>query len=86
MLIICGPALKLSLRERNQAGDYCFNYRIDKPGMDNTPQGYELSIANGSHTLRMLAGPSARPARIYFMHAPLSSNQTYTTAFGCPVE
>lgn len=85
-LYVHGPALKLSLRGCNQAGDYCFNYRLDEPGMDNIPQGYELSLANGSHILRMLAGQSARPARIYFMHAPLSSHTTYTKAFGCPVE
>ncbi len=85
-LYVHGPALKFSLQGRNQVGDYCFNYRIDEPGMTNILQGYELSIANGAHILRMLAGPSARPARVYFMHAPLSSRTTYTRAFGCPVE
>ncbi len=85
-LYVHGPALKFSLQGRNKAGDYCFNYRIDEPGMDYIPQGYELSLANGSHILRMLAGESARPVRIYLMHAPLSPRSVYTKAFGCPVE
>ncbi len=85
-LYIHAPALKLSLIGRNAEGDYCFDYRIDAPGMIQLAQSYELSMANGAHILRLLAGTQARPARIYFTHAPLSSPATYTRAFGCPIE
>lgn len=81
-----GPALKFRLRGRNAQGDYCFDYRIDEPGLGHIAQGYELSLANGIHILRMLAGASARPSRVYFMHSPLSSKAVYTQAFGCPVD
>lgn len=85
-LYIHGPALKLNLNGRNAAGDYCFDYRIEEADLYQLAQGYELSLANGAHILRLLAGPSARPARLYFTHAALSPSGTYQRAFGCPVE
>jgi AraC-like DNA-binding protein len=85
-LHVHGPALKLSLTGRNAAGDYCFDFRIDEPGLVQLSQSYELSLANGVHILRLLAGAGTNPSRVYFQHAPLSSRATYARTFGCPVE
>lgn len=85
-LHIHGPALKLSLRGRNDAGDYCFAFRIEDRGLHNLTQSYELSMANAARILSLLSGHNARPARIYFTHAPLSSKSTYQRVFGCPID
>ncbi|MEZ5665487.1 MAG: AraC family transcriptional regulator [Burkholderiaceae bacterium] len=85
-LHVHGPALKLSLTGHNHAGQYCFDYRIDEPGLHQMPQAYELSLANGVHILRLLAGDAARPARMYFKHARLSPPAAYARVFGCPIE
>ena len=84
-LHVHGPALKLGLRERNSAGDYCFDYRIDESGVPYLAQSYELSMANASRILRFLAGETAVPTRIAFMHHPLSPVATYQRFFGCRV-
>ena len=84
-LHVHGPALKLSLRGRNHAGDYCFDYRIDSRERSCLTQSYELSMANGARILSMLSGNNAHPARIYFTHAPLSSLATYQRTFACPI-
>ncbi|MCK5771766.1 AraC family transcriptional regulator [Algiphilus sp.] len=84
-LHVHGPALKLALRGRNSAGDYCFTYRIDEPGVPYLAQSYELSMANASRILQFLAGAAAVPTRVAFVHHPLSPVATYQRFFGCPV-
>ncbi len=85
-LHVHGPALKLTLLGQNADGDYGFDFRIDEPAIHALAQSYELSIGNGHRMLRMLAGPSATPVRVRFMHAPQSSRANYIRAFSCPVE
>ena len=85
-LHVHGPALKCNFLGRNTAGDYCYDYRMDESMSETIVQGYELSLINAAHILRLLAGQTARPARVYFTHAPLSPQRVYTKAFGCPVE
>ncbi len=85
-LHIHGPALKLSLQGRTLAGDYGFRFRIEERGLSQLTQSYELSMANASSILRLLTANKAKPARIYFTHAPLSNEAVYQRAFACPVE
>ena len=85
-LHVHGPGLKLGLLGRNHSGDYCFEFRMDGLSRDHAVQGYELSIANGAHILKMLAGQNARPARVYFTHAARSPLNTYRKTFGCELE
>ncbi len=85
-LHVHGPGLRLSLLGRNHAGDYCYDFRMEGLSAERLVQAYELSIANGIHIFKMLAGESARPECVYFTHAPVSPLSVYRKAFACAVE
>lgn len=84
-LYIHCPALHLRLVEQTTAGRVQFDYRITEPGLTHKRHSYELSMANAMQILRLLAGESARPTLMCFMHRQIGSDEAYEATFGCKV-
>ncbi|MCD6062079.1 MAG: AraC family transcriptional regulator [Moraxellaceae bacterium] len=63
-----------------------FSYEILEPRLAETRQVSELSLGIGLQTLKILAGPEARPAAVFFPHAPLLDAGFYRDFFGCRVQ
>jgi AraC-like DNA-binding protein len=85
-LFVHSPSLRLTPAEDEDGTD--FDFAIDDPALRDrteTPQAYELSLANGARILRLLAGPESRADRVAFLHPRLGPMSSYADAFGCPV-
>lgn len=82
-LYIHSPALELRLVSSVSAETLVFGYRMNEMSPLQTPQAYELSLANATQMLRMLAGADANPAQVSFMHERLGAPESYAETFGC---
>ncbi|RHW24905.1 AraC family transcriptional regulator [Nocardioides immobilis] len=84
-LYVHSPALKLEVAEPSGGSDMTFNYEITERGLPDLRQAYELSTANFSRVVGLLAGPDAHLAAVSFMHQQLGPDSAYEEVLGCPV-
>ena len=84
-LHVHSPALSLSVLSPDSDDSLWFRYQITEPRLPLLAQSYELSMANVIHILRMLGGHATVPLAMHFLHAPVSTPETYRERFGCPV-
>ncbi|MFL1453147.1 AraC family transcriptional regulator [Marinobacter sp. GN3S48] len=84
-LYIHCPALLLRLQPSGTGDWVQFDYRITELSPPQLRQSYELSLANAMQILRMLAGESARPELVSFLHGQVGSDESYAKSFGCEV-
>ena len=84
-LHVHSPALSFSILPPDTNGNISFVFHIDEPKIP-LQQGYELTIANAVHALRMLGGEATLPIALHFSHKPISSSviiveKVFTTKF-----
>lgn len=79
------PALKLEVAEPGSGSDLTFTYEITERGLPGLRQAYELSMANFSRIVGLLAGSDAHLAAVWFTHGQLGPDSSYQEALGCPV-
>ncbi len=84
-LYIHSPALKLEIETPSPGGDLVFTYEINEPGLAQLRQCYELSMANFSRVVGLLAGPDTHLGNVLFMHDQVGPDSSYDEAFACPV-
>jgi AraC-like DNA-binding protein len=84
-LHIHSPALRLEIEPTADGEDLVFRYEIIEPGMAHLRQCYELSLANLSRIVGLLAGPGAHLGSVQFMHEQVGPDSSYAEAFDCPV-
>lgn len=84
-LYVHSPALRLAVAEAGPGEDLTFNYEITERGLSDLSQAYELSMANFSRIVGLLAGSDAHLAAVSFMHQRLGPKSSYAETFGCPV-
>lgn len=79
------PALTLHISESIHSNTLRLKYQISELSPPQLRQSYELSMANGLHILKMLAGEDACPTAVSFLHGRVSSPRIYEEYFGCEV-
>lgn len=84
-LYVHSPALRLEAVEQPAGSDLTFTYEITERGLPELRQAYELSMANFSRIVGLLAGSDAHLAAVSFMHPQLGPDSSYEEVFGCPV-
>jgi AraC-like DNA-binding protein len=84
-LHVHSPALKLTVARRRGVPELRFTYEVTERLPLDTPQGFELSLANLVRMLAFLGGPDARPSAISFTHQQLSPDAVYRDALGTSV-
>jgi AraC-like DNA-binding protein len=84
-LYVHSPALRLEVIEPTSGSDLTFKYEITERGLPGLRQAYELSLANFSRIVGLLAGGDAHLAAVSFMHEQLGPDSAYEEALGCPV-
>lgn len=84
-LHVHSPALKLEIDTSATGQDLIFNYEITEPGLAQLRQCYELSMANFSGIVGLLAGPDTHLGMVSFMHQRVGPMSSYEEALGCPV-
>lgn len=83
-LHVHSPALSFNILAPDRDGNISFVFQIDEPRVP-LEQGYELTIANAVHALRMLGGEAALPVSLHFSHKPIAEISVYHERLGCPV-
>lgn len=84
-LYVHSPALKLEAMDTDPGADLTFTYEISERRAPGLRQAYELSVANFSRIVSLLAGSDAHLAAVAFMHEQLGPDSSYAEALGCPV-
>lgn len=84
-LYVHSPALRLEVVEPSTGSDLTLTYEITERGVADLGQAYELSIANFSRIVGLLAGGDAHLASVSLMHEQLGPDSSYAEALGCPV-
>ena len=84
-LYIHSPALKLEIEALGPGEDLVFTYEITEPGLAQLRQCYELSMANFSRMVGLLAGPDTHLGSVLFMHEQVGPDSSYEAALDCPV-
>ncbi len=84
-LYIHSPALKLEIEESSTDEGLNFHYEITEPGLTQLRQCYELSMANFSLVVGLLAGPGTRLGMVSLAHEQVGPLSSYEDALGCPV-
>jgi AraC-like DNA-binding protein len=85
-LHVHSPALRLWIAGPDEAqhgrGTMTFRYAIEERGLPYSVQSYELSLANGTRILRLLAGPEAHWAALAFRHPRHGPQASYDETLG----
>ena len=84
-LYVHSPALKLESEASSSGQDLSFTYEITEPGLAQLRQSYELSMANFSRIVGLLAGADAHLGMVSMMHDQIGPASSYEEALGCPV-
>jgi len=84
-LYIHSPALKLEIEPSTTGQDLNFNYEITEPGLAQLRQCYELSMANFSRIVGLLAGPDTHLGLVSLMHEQVGPMSSYEDTLACPV-
>lgn len=82
-LYVHSPALRLTAGHSNIAGRLRFDYAMTNVGDQPLHQSRELSMANASRIVRLLAPGSEPPLTIAFPHEQLGGDAAYTQALRC---
>ncbi|WP_430292827.1 AraC family transcriptional regulator [Pseudomonas sp. B1-22] len=84
-LYIHSPALLLKLQIDEDAGWVQFEFQINELSTPQLRQSYELSMANAMQILKMLAGETAHPILVSFLHPKVNALSVYEGVFGSEV-
>jgi AraC-like DNA-binding protein len=78
------PALRLTIGAP-EGNVVKLRYEVVEPRLAQTRQVSEQSMGVGRQIVKLLAGPAARPAAVFFPHEPLREERFYRDFFGCRV-
>jgi AraC-like DNA-binding protein len=82
---VYSPALSATIDPQPTARHARFDWRLDVPRPIAHRQVAELALGVSLRVFRLLTGPDFTPAVVHFRHESLTTADSYTEYFGCPV-